>query len=157
VIGWPPAWLLPDPYQVPVGIAGGSRSIAPEGVAVAEWARTYLGLDNMVGADETNMLLMSTYGDQRISTTLSGGQDVNWVLFAPTLGKDQLRVLQHGKIAYLVVDYRQATAPRLIRRYYPGTDIAAALHKFDAVPGVSRVLDSGNVAVFDVRGLLDGY
>ena len=32
---------------------------------------------------------------------------------------------------------------------------AAYLTKFDSVDGVSRVFDSGNIRVYDLRGLLD--
>jgi hypothetical protein len=155
LIGWPPSWLLPGPYQVPVGLAGGSRSVEQQGVAGAEWAQAYLGPGNMIGADETNMLLMGTYGMQLASTTLSGGEDINWVLYAPTMEAEQVQVLQRGKVQYLVVDYRLATVPSLTKKYYPESQIAVALRKFDYLPSVSRIFDSGDIRIYDVRGLLD--
>lgn len=155
IIGWPPAWLLPGPYEVPVGLAGGSRSVEQEGVAAAEWARSYLGPGNIVGADETNMLLMSTYGQQQVSTTLSGGQDINWVLYAPQMQAEQEKTLRRGSVRFLVVDYRLATVPSLTKNYYPGTDIKIALSKFDSIRGISKIFDSGDIRIYDVKGLLD--
>ncbi|MBK9715259.1 MAG: hypothetical protein IPO81_28815 [Kouleothrix sp.] len=146
VAGWPAAWRLPGPYLPQAD----TRSIEPEGITAAEWTLQHLGRGNRVGADRTNMLLMGSYGEQQVSTSLSGGVDIGWVLFAPEIGAEQKATLQRGQIQYVVVDRRLMGIPSLGRSFYPQTSITHALEKFDRVKGINRVFDSGDIILYEV-------
>ena len=59
--GWPPAWdRLPGPYLA----AGFERSVDPQGIAAAEWARSALGPGHRWAGDLTAYTLLATIGDQ---------------------------------------------------------------------------------------------
>jgi zinc-ribbon domain len=157
----PPRELLPGPYAVEAD----ARSIEPEGIQAALWARSYLGPDNRVATDRTNSLLMSTYGDQRLVTSIEDNIDVTPIFFSPNLGPYEESILQKGQIRYLVVDLRLSQAPPSVGFYFdPGEPGAfhysapinvKALTKFNAIPQVNRLYDSGNIVIYDVGGLVN--
>lgn len=149
IAGWPPAWRLPGAYLVD----NGTRSIEPQGVMAAVWARAYLGPGNRLGADSTNMLLMGSYGGQHISTSLSGGVDVPWLLFAPQIDADLEALLRQSHLRYLLVDHRLARKPQLVRSYYPAVAPDRVLAKFDQIKNVSRVFDSGDIVIYDIGAI----
>jgi hypothetical protein len=151
IAGWPPQWRLPGEYQT----LAVTRSIEPQGIRAAEWARDYLGSDRRVATDQTNSLLMVSYGQQHIMTTLSGGIDPNFVLYAPAIVGRQKGHLLRGQVEYMVVDNRLRDQPERPQRYYPNTDINQAFDKFDQTPLVSRVLDSGDIVIYDVGAVRD--
>jgi hypothetical protein len=148
ISGWPPTWRLPGPYLVEAG----TRSVEFQGISAATWAGKFLGPDNHVGADKTNMLLMGSYGEQNISTTLSGGVDPYWILFAPNLRTDQISLIQRGKLRYLVIDRRIFTDKR-VAGYFPDATADQALQKFDHSETLSRIYDSGDITIYAVGGL----
>jgi hypothetical protein len=159
VVGWPPWARLPGPYLA----AADTRSIERQGLAAAGWAREALGPGNRLIADRTNRLLMGTYGEQRPVTNYRDQVKVAQVFFAPEVGPAELRLLRRGAVRYVVVDRRLSTAlpaaavyvergePNAGRHVTPIDP--AALAKFDALPGVSRVFDSGDIAIYDVGAL----
>ncbi len=151
IAGWNPSERLPEPYKV----ENGSRSIEPEGIAAAKWTNIHLGPNNWLGAYGTTMNLMGSYGDQNVSTTLSGGINVAWVLFAPQLETEQLAQIRRGYLKYFVIDRRISQAPYLANSFYPQSSITEALDKFDHIAGVSRIFDSGNLIIYDI-GVLSG-
>jgi hypothetical protein len=159
--GWPPKWRLPGPYLV----AAATRSVEPQGIAAALWARVWLGPDNRIATDSVNYMLMGSYGEQYYVSTLNGGVDTSWVFYAPAIGPGEIDILRRGRISYLVVDRRLTSAPPMLPPYAGGDPRgkdytrpvpAAALAKFDQTPGVSRVFDSGDIVIYDVRGLTGG-
>jgi hypothetical protein len=81
VNGWTSVWRLPGPYLP----AQDTRSVEQQGIAAAEWTRDYLGPNNIIGADRTNGLLLTTYGNQYSTSTLNGGVNPGWALYAPRL------------------------------------------------------------------------
>ncbi len=152
--GWPPYWgRLPGPYLV----SAGERSIDRENVAAAEEVRTLLGPDNRVAADLTNHLLMGSYGRQ------SSDYGLATVYFAPQLGDAERERLRYLQIRYLIVDRRLSSGLPVIGYYFNQREPQAsartspipleALTKFDQIVGVSRIFDSGNIAIYDVRAL----
>src|SRR6266849_2143129 len=155
----PPWEHLPGPYLV----AAGERSIEPEGIQAAIWARSYLGSNNRVATDLTNGLLMSTYGDQRQVTGIEDRIDVTSVFFSPILGPNEVTTLQRAKVRYLVVDLRLSRSLPQIGLYFEqGEDDAfqhttpisrEALTKFNTIPQVNCVFDSGDIVIYDVGGL----
>jgi len=144
-MGWPPWWeRLPGSYVV----GGFESGITGESVAAADWAADALPPGQRIAADYINNLLFGTIGNQSpvngVAVLYCSG---DWTLTDTALARLQA-------INYLVVDLR-------ISRYRPpdGTVFQEAgscaaplaranLAKFDAVPGMTRVYDSGNIIVY---------
>lgn len=159
-VGWPPPWArMPGPYLP----AADSRSVEQQGLAAAEWARARLGPDNRLIADRTNRLLMGAYGEQRPVTGYADRVKISQVFLAPELGPAERQILRVGQVRYVVVDRRLSAALPSAGVYFergevPGDRYSApidpaALAKFDALPGVNRVFDSGDIVIYDVAGL----
>jgi len=162
ILGAGPPWqLLPGPYLV----AADARSIEPEGIQTAIWARSYLGPNNRVATDRTNQILMTTYGDQYIVTSLTDNKDVTPIFFSSRLGPDEVSILQLARVPNPIVDLRLGAAlPALGFYFEPGepgsfqhtTPISReALTKFSTIPQINRVFDSGDIVIYDVGGLIN--
>jgi hypothetical protein len=157
--GWAHWARLPGAYRV----AADTRSIEPQGVEAARWARSVLGADNRIGADRTNALLMASDGAQYPVTLIYDQVNVARIVLSPEWGKDAQATLQRGKIAYLVIDRRLADDLPLVGVYFePGEPDAfqhtrpvdpAVLERFDAIGNISRIFDSGDIVVYDVRDI----
>jgi hypothetical protein len=158
-----PRWSrLPGPYIPSADV----RSIEREGVSAAEWAARELGPGNRIVADRTNRNLMGSYGRQNPITQYGDGIRSWSVFFSPEYGPADQAILEAGRIDYLVIDLRLANARPLTRVYFErgepplaareGRLQATWLTKFEAVPGVSIVFDSGNIRIYDVRALSAG-
>ncbi|MBV9338117.1 MAG: hypothetical protein JO243_19695 [Solirubrobacterales bacterium] len=148
--------LLPGPYLA----SADSRSIESGGVSAASWAKQFLGPDNRIGADRINQILMLTFGEQWPVTAVSDKVDPAPVFFGPALTPFDRGLLRSGGVHYVVVDYRFTRNLPWLGYYYvdwePGAFKrkqplpASGFAKFDQTPGVSRVFDSGDIAIFDV-------
>ncbi len=143
--GWPPWWeRLPGRYVV----GGFESGITGESVAAATWAAVGLPPGQRIAADYINNLLFGTIGNQDpVNGVAVLYCDGDWSLIDAVFAQQQA-------INYLVVDLR-------ISRYRPpnGTVFQQAggcpaplaradLGKFDAVRGITRVYDSGNIIVY---------
>lgn len=159
-VGYGPAVArLPGPYLV----SADARSIEPEGVAAAAWARVFLHPENRIAADRVNGLLMGTYGEQYTVTDIGNRVDFSPVFFARENSGDVRETLRRGRVVFLVIDRRITQSLPLFGFYIqPGENEGeahilpvdrAATDKFDRIPGVSRLFDSGNIIVYDVRML----
>jgi hypothetical protein len=157
ILGAGPPWAyMPGSYLV----VAGARSLEPNGIQTAIWTRAYLGSDNRIGTDNINRILLNSYGDQILVTRLQDNLDVSTVFFSSEFGSYEQSVLRRAKVRYLVVDLRLSTAlPRYGFYFEPGepedfrrtTPIdRKVLTKFDAVPGIKRVYDSGDLVIYDV-------
>lgn len=148
-MGWPPWWeRLPGSYVVD----GFESGITGESVAAAQWAAVALPRGQRIAADYINNLLFGTIGSQNpvngVSVLYCGA---DWSLTNAVVARQEA-------INYLVVDLRTS-------RYRPpdGTIFQEAsgcpaplaradLAKFDAVRGMTRVYDSGNIIVYRLSG-----
>ena len=152
VNGWPPYWeRLPGPYQV----AGAERSVGPEQVASANWALEQLGPHNRFATDEGDMPVLAGYGDQ--DTVDDDGYLYTSLAVTPA---DVQRV-QDQFIGYVLVDRRLSEMLPASGQYFTVDPNAgkytrplplAGLTKFNHVPGVARVYDSGNIVIYDLWG-----
>jgi hypothetical protein len=159
VVGWAPWARLPGPYLP----AADTRSIEAQGLAAAQWASAALGPNQRIVADRTNRLLLGTYGRQRPVTSYSDKLRTAQIIFAPTLGPSERDILRRGQVRYVVVDRRLGEALPSVATYVErGEDRLpyfqapiprAALDKFDTIPDVSRVFDSGDIVIYDVGAL----
>ncbi|HWS83932.1 MAG TPA: hypothetical protein VN207_06705 [Ktedonobacteraceae bacterium] len=157
----PSSAFFPGPYTV----LADARSIEPEGIEVATWTRIYLGPNNRVATDRINQILMDTYGDQRVITSTQDKVDLAPVFLPLHLSNYALSSLRSTKTRYLVADLRLSTSLPLLGYYYESWEDDAfhrttpadrkALTKFDAIPQINRVFDSGDIVIYDVGGLID--
>ncbi len=162
MVASPPLARIPGPYLV----AADPRSVEPQGISAAEWARQHLGAGNRFMTDRTNRLLLATYGDQRPISAAGDRIDVKAVYFARGLGEAEIRILQGTGVRYVLIDRRLSQSLPYVGVYVERGEILtagphrvpidpAALAKFDDQPGVSRIFDSGDIQIYDVRGLGD--
>jgi glycosyltransferase involved in cell wall biosynthesis/GT2 family glycosyltransferase len=158
IAGSPSRGRIASPYSP----ASGRASIEAEGVGAATWARSVLGPGNRIAADSTNSSLMGSYGQQR-TLSAADGISVSGLFLVPEFGDYQRRMIEEGDIEYVVVDRRLAgvvpfqgyffeTWEKQVVDYGQMLD-EATVGRFDTLPGANRVFDSGNIQVYDVRGL----
>ncbi len=159
ISGWPFWARLPGPYLV----AADTRSIEPQGIAAANWARGALAHDQRMAADRINRLLMATYGQQLLVTHLNDNVDVASLYFAPQLGNSERQIIRDAGLRYLLVDYRLSRGLPELGIYFEAgePDVGQsthplsweALNKFDSLPGINRIFDSGDIVIYDVKYL----
>jgi O-antigen/teichoic acid export membrane protein len=144
-MGWPPWWeRLPGSYVVD----GFESGVTTESVAAANWADLALPPGQRIAADYTNNLLFGTIGNQSpvnsVAVLYCSG---DWSLTDTVIARQQA-------INYLVVDLRTSEYRSANGSVFQTADGCAAplprayLSKFDAVPGMTRVYDSGNIIVY---------
>lgn len=147
--GWDFHWRLPWPYDV----GESPRAVEAQGVDAAYWMRDQIGPGQRIAADDTNRRLLGSLGEQQIMSTISGGINSLWVIYSPVLDQDKIDLLRSGRVEYLLIDRRLAARPELFKAYFPDPMPVQALGKFDRIEGVSRIFDSGDIAIYDVRTL----
>jgi hypothetical protein len=160
LLGWPPQLILPGGYLV----GADSRSVDVVSVAAATWTRGQLGAGNRFAADRTNRNLLGTYGGQDPVSDYNDGVVTAQVFLSPTFDGADLSILRQGHVRYLLVDRRLSTARPLVGVYFEDGEPAPVpaggpvpvswLDKFDAVPGISCLYDSGDIRIYDLRGVL---
>ena len=151
--GWPPYWeMLPGAYQV----GGFERSVSPQGIDGASWARSALGPGNRIGVDISNMALLASYGQQNTVRNASS------LYYSPAFGPAQRAYLASESVRYLFVDRRLAQSLPVSGNYFAvdpeishlkGPIPLRNLDKYDGMAGVDRLYDSGDVVIYDLRGL----
>jgi hypothetical protein len=164
IIGAWPNWArLPGPYMVGADL----RSIDTQSLAAAEWMRHTMGEDNRIVTDRTNRLLLASHGRQHaiMSTNTQHHLETWEIILSPTISARERRLLRIGAIRYAIVDRRLADGLPAVGFYfeksepdvYYRTEPAdrGALTKFDYLPLVSRLFDSGDIRIYDVEVLHD--
>jgi hypothetical protein len=145
--GWPPYWeRLPGPHQV----AGEERSVGPLEIAAAQWAAAQLGPDNTFATDEGDFAVLGSYGDQNPAS------DDYYLYTSPKLTASDIQQAAAQQIRYIAVDLRLSQALPASGSYFPGTDPGnytrplpvADLTKFNNVPDVARIYDSGDIVIY---------
>ncbi len=113
-----------------------------------------IGTGNGILADQTNGLILGSYGGQETRHGLS------WVYFSPGFEAGELDTLRRFGVDFVVVDARVTTTLPIAGYYYesgePGTGRHAnpidpkQLEKFDSIQGLARVFDSGDIAIYEL-------
>jgi hypothetical protein len=140
----------------------GKASIEAEGVGAASWARATLGPGNRIVADSTNSSLMGSYGQQRTLSS-ADGVSISGLFLAPEFGEYQRTMISEGDIQFVVVDRRIAGVLPFQGFFfekwekqvvdYGSTVSTETVGRFDRIAGANRIYDSGNIQIYDVRGL----
>src|ERR1051326_6647774 len=162
IVGWSYVVQLPPPYVVR---ASNGQDVVPEGETDARWALQALGPDNVMMLDPSNSLLMAAYGRQRTFTGSAFG--VQAMLLSPAWDSSVEAILDTLNARYIVVDRRARSWTATYGFYPPGGAgplsvpspllDAAVQTKFDDHVQMSRVADSGNIAIYAVdRGSASG-
>jgi hypothetical protein len=150
--GWPPYWeRLPGPHQV----AGFERSVGPEEIAAARWALAALGPGNRFATDLGSYAVLGSYGDQNPL------RDVAYLYTSSAFTPLDVVQAQIQELRYVWVDRRLSQSLPAFGQYFPIDPNAgkythplpwADLDKFNYVPGVARIYDSGNIVIYQLAG-----
>ena len=121
--------------------------------------RSVLGPNNRILTDESNGRLMLTYGDQ--DTLVGRNANAKEILGTPEIPDWLPNVVQDRRIRYIGVDRRLISWDNMAGYYFdethggpiPDTELFAPeiYQKFDGLDNVSRVYDSGNIVIYDVK------
>jgi hypothetical protein len=146
---------IPGPYLV----SADRRSIEPEGIAVATWSQAYLGPNNRIAADRPDLILMNSYGHQRMVTRLDDNVDVAPIFYSEQFDSTDIAILQTGQIHYLAIDTRISTGLPLVGTYFendrPTSIISrSSLTKFNTVIRIDRIFDSGNIVIYNTDAFI---
>jgi hypothetical protein len=136
-------------------------------VAAALWAKDELGPNRRFVSDVLSRNALASYGDQHTVTAASDRIRIWSIFFEPSVDGTVVDGLRTGRIDYVLIDRRLIHGPPPnIGIYYdsgePTQDLpanpltASTLAKFDGVPGVDRVFDSGQLQIYDVHAIWDG-
>lgn len=155
IAGWPPQLRVSQPYLVD---ADGATVPAP-GRQVADWMKTTLGAGHTVAADEANGRYLLAYGEQQ--TYVGRFPMVRDIITAPQLEPRQIGAMALLELDYLLVDRRQRAWDNMAGYFFAdGAAKGAAWFapavqtKYDNQPAVNRVLDAGDIVLYDVQPLL---
>lgn len=158
IAGWPPWARLPGSYLV----SADSRSVEPQGILAATWAGEHLDPTQRIAADRINTLLLGTYGHLRPLTHQYDQLYIAPVFLSPQLGSYERGLIMRSNLRYALVDRRLSTELPRVGVYfeagepnsnaYTAPASLAALRKFDMLPGVDRIFDSGDIRIYDLGG-----
>ncbi len=153
--------LLPGPYMV----TADARSIETQGIQAATWTKNYLGPNKRIATDRINQILMGTYGDQQIITSIADRVEIAPIFLSAQFGPEQSSLIKAAQARYLVVDMRLSKALPLLGFYYEQDEQGAYKHKqpldaedlkkFAAIPQINKVFDSGSIVIYDAEGVLN--
>jgi hypothetical protein len=155
--GLPQWWQrLPGPFRVDSFVSG----IDVVGTSRAEWAEANLQAGSRYFGDMTAMALISALSH------LDPVSNPGSLYDTPRLIPEDSALIGGLSATYLDVDTRM-TQEAPVTRYFFKADIMmgnrespiyeASLAKFDDLPGISRIYDSGYDHFYDLRGMQDVY
>jgi len=142
---------------LPYRITAQGSVLEPQGAAAARWAKENTDAGSRFAADQSNARLFIAQGRFAYAGSSPNVQDViSFSLLDPFM----VDVLKTGRIRYVVMDRRYIrddrtvgyffTSPRAKRSgIYPWT----WYEKFERQRGVSKLFDSGDIAIYDLKGL----
>jgi len=152
--GWPPYWSrLPGEYIV----GGGERAVDKYGLTASTWARDHIKHNSVMASDFMLHHMLGSYG---LQATVMGMGDL---FVNETFAEYHYDLVNEYNLEYLVVDTRMADEPPRLGFYYGSwedvtyTKEAVPLRfvtKYDSVPNVDRIYDSGVVIFYDIHELL---
>lgn len=155
ISGWPSPLLLAQPLKVRVDKA----VVVPQGLSAATWAIHELPADSTyIGDEATGRELLV---DGAHFSLFGNGGNVPAILESPLFPSWQRAVLVDRGIDYVVVDRRKVAANNQSAYFFqPASDPADGLGYYPAgvrkkleLPTTSTVFDSGDIVIFEVRGL----
>jgi hypothetical protein len=158
ILGDGPDWArTPGPYLV----AANQRSISPQSIAAADWARDHLPAGSVIASDPIDDELMASIAHVSPLTTVSGGLDDAPLFYSRTVTAQDITLARSAHVRYLVVDLRLSRgAPHTPDLYLdtlsdaPKRLTSEELDKFSRARGMSLVYDNGAIDIYDLSALL---
>jgi hypothetical protein len=159
IAGWPAELVRQQPSLLKVG----GVLIEPQGVTAAKWFLTQFGPANRLGAVPSDARMFLTYGNQ---FAYEGHYpNVSEILETPDFPNWQKEVLQNFSIRFLVMDRRMISRNNMAGYFFDQSDGGQTLStelidrevydKFNKVETFDRILDGGNITVYDLLRLLE--
>lgn len=137
------ARALPGPYNVEIF----SRRINTEGFEAAAWAADVLGPDHRFGADAINMLIMGSYGQQRLVTEISDELFIEQSIYLSSqFNLQEMMLLTYSNVHYMTVDSRIEENKQVNGPLKPGSP--AFQTNLDGQETIDRVFDGGNIIIY---------
>ncbi len=157
IAGWSPDIRLSRPFVV----TAEGHVLEPPGLAAARWSLANLSQGNNMAADVSNAAYQLDFGGQFAMTGATHA--IREMLQDNMVRSWEVQSLQDFKISYVVMDRRQISWNNMQGLYFdqtatgdlPATALldAAVYLKFDGRPDVNRLLDAGNLVLYDVRSI----
>lgn len=157
ILGSGPNWArLPGPYMV----SADTRSMDPETLAAAKWARDALPAGSRISADRVSSILLAAQAGLWPVMKGPNQTDVAALYVARTWGTAETDLAGAMRLRYVYVDRRLADElPHFGSYFFEGETgdgqqlTRQQLSKFDRVPGISLVYRHGPVSIYDLSGL----
>ena len=136
-----------------------ARSYTPEIIDAAQWLFNQVGPDQRVLGDRTTERIFGSYGLQE--PAMYGGPRPWEVYFPVSWTPQALDWLEDANAPFVVVDERMAELPPQMdfrfQRNEPTNAFSSqpipvqAVQKFDQLPGLDRIYDSGNIHIYFIN------
>jgi hypothetical protein len=159
ISGWRPQVRLAQPYYTWVY----NQRLEPAPLAVARWALANLGPGRTFVADEAAGRDLLAYGSERPLLTRNVGLTI--IYHTSDLPAWQLQILQQAQVEYVVFDRRLLGRDNMLGVFLergtqwplpPDELVSPGIYtKFNNQAGASRIVDSGDIVIYDVRKLLN--
>jgi hypothetical protein len=153
VAGWPPRVLLSLPYRAR---ATGATLSAPP-AATAAWARSVLGPGQRFIAPQAVGRELLVHGGE-LTWVTDAPFDARTVLYGTDVTAGIVTTLGNQRVSYVAVDRRASGDDSMAGYFFPTAGNRELIdptefHKYDDFPGVDRLLDVGDIVVYDVNRL----
>ena len=157
IAGWAPQARMPRPYIVDTG----SHIVESQNIQVAKWTLDYLGPDHRIAASRADAKALSAYGEQTPFTGTAHG--IRDMLLSAVVGPSEVEIIQTTGIEYIAAERRSISWDHLIGFFFlnqkssPSYELLEfeTYQKFDGLEGVNRILDSGDIVIYDVGVYLE--
>jgi len=118
------------------------------------------GKDHRIATSKVGAKLLSAYGEQTTFTGAAHG--IKDMLFSSAVGPSEIEIIQKARIEYIASERRLISWDHMIGLFFlnqkssPGyeMDEVESFEKFDGLQGVNRIMDSGDIVIYDVRNYL---
>jgi hypothetical protein len=159
VVGTARTERLPGPYYPAVTSRAGED---PESIAAAKWVDGHLAHHQRLFSDIVNRLLMSSYGREDTVCCYIDDLLLPEVFLTPSFTAKDAKLIRLERVSLLVVDQRLDKPSPSTHLFFERSDGGPyykpiprqALSKFEDVPGIDELFDSGNIAIYDTAQLL---
>lgn len=155
IAGWPPRARLPRAYAVSTG----GYLIKPQVVSVSEWMLANLGPDNRIAAPKADAKMLGAHGQYPFT---DNGSSVRKMFYSEEVGPSERHTLLKRDVEYVVVDRKEISWDHMIGYYFYRQQALELFDpqifgKFDGLEGVTRMLDAGDIVIYDVGKYLSAY
>lgn len=155
IAGWSPQLRLAQPYLM----ATAQQPVETQGLATAQWMHSTLGPGHTVAADETNGRYLLAYGEQY--PYVGRYAFVRDILTNPQLDQWQMTAMAQWDLEYVVIDRRRSAWDNMAGYFFERTVAQPetrwfpreAYEKYEHQATASRVMDSGDIVIYDVGAL----